>query len=86
MNPQMEKMMRAMGQEVPETKRIFELNPNHPITQAMKAEFDANPTSQKLKDMMRYSYMQALLLEGGEMENTADFITLTNQFAQNYLS
>jgi molecular chaperone HtpG len=35
----MEKMMKAMGQPVPEQKRILELNPNNALVKAMKEEF-----------------------------------------------
>lgn len=85
MNPQMEKMMKAMGQQVPETKRILELNPNNKLVKAMKKEFKADVKSRKLKDITNYAYMQAILLEGGELENIADFVQMTNTFAGEYL-
>jgi molecular chaperone HtpG len=59
----MEKMMRAMGQAVPEQKRILELNPNNALVQSMKEEFGKDLKSEKLSEMMNYSYNQALLLE-----------------------
>jgi len=85
MNPQMEKMMRAMGQQVPATKRVLELNPENRLVKAMKKEFKADVKSKKLKDLTNYAYMQAILLEGGELENIADFVKLTNTFAGEYL-
>ena len=85
MNPQMEKMMRAMGQVVPKTKRILELNPQNTLVQAMQTEFKKDVKSEKLQDMMRYAYMQAILLEGGELENMAEFVELTNRFAGKYM-
>ncbi len=85
MNPQMEKMMKAMGQPVPETKRVLELNPNNRLVKAMKKEFGADIKSRKLKELMRYAYHQAILLEGGELENIADFVKMTNKFAGEYL-
>lgn len=85
MNPQMEKMMKAMGQAVPETKRVLELNPNNKLVKAMKKEFKADVKSRKLKDLTSYAYMQAILLEGGELENIADFVKMTNKFAGEYL-
>gem|GEM_PF-456529 len=85
MNPQMEKMMKAMGQPVPETKRILELNPSNKLVKAMKKEFKDDIKSKKLKDLTNYAYMQAILLEGGELENIADFVGLTNKFAGEYL-
>ncbi len=85
MNPQMEKMMKAMGQPVPETKRVLELNPNNKLVKAMKKEFKSDVKSKKLKDLTQYAYMQAILLEWGELENIADFVGMTNKFAGEYL-
>ena len=84
-DPQMEKMMKAMGQAVPPQKRILELNPKNSLIDAMKTEFDSNIKSEKLSDIMKYAYSQAILLEWGELENPAEFIWLTNKFAGGYL-
>jgi len=77
--------MKAMGQPVPETKRVLELNPNNKLVKAMKKEFKADVKSKKLWDLTHYAYMQAILLEGGELENIADFVAMTNKFAGEYL-
>lgn len=84
-DPQMEKMMKAMGQAVPAQKRVLELNPNNALTQAMKTEFGADIKSQKLQDLMHYAYNSAVLLEGGEIENMSEFVTMTNKFAGEYI-
>jgi len=85
-DPQMEKMMKAMGQAVPEQKRILELNPNNALVQSMKEEFGKDLKSEKLSEMMNYSYNQALLLEGGEIEDMAGFVQLLNKFAGKYMN
>jgi molecular chaperone HtpG len=82
MTPQMEKMYKAMWQALPPQKRILELNPNHSIVQMMKGEFALDLKSEKLKNMMKYTYEQAILLEGGELENMGDFIKRVNMFLQ----
>ena len=84
-DPQMEKMMKAMWQEVPVQKRILELNPKNPLIDWMKSEFDNDIKSEKLVDIMKYAYNQAVLLEWGELENPAEFIGLTNKFANWYI-
>ena len=84
-DPQMEKMMKAMGQEVPVQKRVLELNPKNNLVMAMKEEFNNNLKSEKLAEMMKYSYNQAVLLEGGEIENMPEFINTLNKFAGQYL-
>lgn len=85
-DPQLEKMMRAMWQTVPTQKRILELNPKNSLIENMKKEFDKDIKSEKLKDIISYSFMQAILLEWWELENPTEFITLTNKFASWYLN
>ncbi|MCP4523774.1 MAG: molecular chaperone HtpG [Candidatus Gracilibacteria bacterium] len=84
-DPQMEKMMKAMGQAVPAQKRILELNPNNTLVQSMKSEFATDLKSEKLGEMMKYAYQQAILLEGGELDDMSEFITLVNKFAGKYM-
>ena len=84
-DPQLEKMMRAMGQEVPVQKRIFELNPENKLVSMMKTEFEKDVKSDKLADVIKYSYYQAVLIEWWELENMGEFIALTNKFASQYL-
>jgi molecular chaperone HtpG len=81
----MEKMMKAMGQAVPVQKRILELNPNNALVTSMKEEFGKDLKSQKLSEMMKYAYNQAILLEGGEIEDMPEFVNLLNKFAGEYL-
>jgi molecular chaperone HtpG len=51
----------------------------------MKTEMDNDIKSEKLQDIIKYAYSQAILLEWGELENPAEFIALTNKFAGGYL-
>ncbi len=85
MNSQMEKMMKAMGQDVPKTKRILQLNPHNPLVIALKREFKNDIKSKKLQDIAHYAYMQALLLEWYELTDVAKFVQMTNTFAGEYL-
>jgi len=63
LTPQMEKMMKAMGQAIPSQKRILEVNPDHPIIRHLSEEFQKDLKSEKINDLMLYIYEQALLLE-----------------------
>lgn len=85
-DPQMEKMMKAMWQDVPVQKRILELNPKNPLVSSMKNEFEKDIKSDKLADTIKYAYYQAILLEWWELENPTEFIDLTNKFANWYLA
>lgn len=84
-DPQLEKMMKAMWQEVPKQKRILELNSKNSLVDIMKKEFDNDIKSEKLSDTIKYAYYQAILLEWWEVENIKEFVELTNKFASSYL-
>jgi len=84
-DPQLEKMMKAMWQTVPKQKRILELNSKNSLVDTMKKEFDSDVKSTKLNDTIKYAYYQAILLEWWEIENIAEFVELTNKFAKSYL-
>jgi HSP90 family molecular chaperone len=44
-------------------KRILELNPKNSLVDLMKKEFDKDIKSEKLQNLIKYSYWQAILLE-----------------------
>lgn len=77
--------MKSMGQDIPAQKRILELNPNNTLLKTMKKEFQADIKSKALKDLIMYSYYQAILLEWGELENIWEFIELTQKFAKKFV-
>ncbi len=81
MTPSLEKMYRAMGQGMPNIKRILELNPTHPlVTGLQKAHAerkdDAGEKETDLKETAELLYGMALLAEGGELSDPSRFIRL----------
>ena len=76
MNPQMERIFAAMNQAVPETKRILELNPDHPVIETMNDLFAADKKNSKLADYSELLYDQALLTEGIAIKDPARFARL----------
>jgi len=72
-DPHMEKLLKAMGQEVPATKRILEINPDHPLLAAMNKIFEKNSGEGVLKDCIHLLYDQALLLEGSKPQDPSAF-------------
>ena len=76
MNPQMERIFAAMNQTVPETKRILELNPDHPVIETMNDLFAADKKNPKLADYSELLYDQALLTEGIAIKDPARFARL----------
>jgi len=73
LDPAMEKLMKAMGQDVPATKRILEINPVHPIFDAMNILFEKDKKSLLLEEYISLLYNQALLLEGSKPKDPAAF-------------
>jgi len=72
---QMERMMRAMGQQsFSEIKPILEINARHPIVQKLKDTED----SAFIADVAFVLLDQALLLSGGTLKDTADFVKRLN--------
>lgn len=73
MDPQMERMLKAMGQNVPMSKRVLELNPSHPLFESMNTIFDKDSKSSLLDEYVSLLYDQALLLEGSKPKDPAAF-------------
>ena len=48
MSPHMERMFKAMNQELPPSERILELNPNHPLIAAMEKVYEQDPEAADL--------------------------------------
>lgn len=76
---QMEKYMQAMWQAVPASKKIFELNTDHALTNKMIDLYATDKDSDMLKNLILYSYEQAVLQQGGTVENMNAFIKRVNQ-------
>ena len=68
-------MLKAAGQKVPSTKPILEINPRHPLVQRLKCETD----EQRFGDWSHVLFDQALLSEGGQLEDPATFVKRLNQ-------
>ncbi|WP_199432963.1 molecular chaperone HtpG [Qaidamihabitans albus] len=76
MTPTLEKMYRAMGQEVPRVKRILELNPDHPLVGEMRRAYQEHGADEGLTESAELVYGMALLAEGGEVREPARLVSL----------
>lgn len=73
LSPHLERLFKAMHQEIPESKRILELNPKHPLIEAM---FELSKQSDKAPELEMYAkvlFDQALLTEGSPLADPAAF-------------
>ena len=85
MSPTLEKLYRAMGQELPHVKRILELNPAHPLVDALRAAHAERPDDAGLIGTARLLHDMALLAEGGDLADPARFVTLLAESLQRSL-
>jgi molecular chaperone HtpG len=76
LTPTLEKMYRAMGQELPQIKRILELNPGHPLVTGLRTAFGRDGVQPALAETAELLYGMALLAEGGELADPSRFVTL----------
>ncbi|AGZ42236.1 molecular chaperone HtpG [Actinoplanes friuliensis] len=74
--PTLEKMYRAMGQEVPPVKRILELNPDHPLVSGLRTAHEQRADDPNLPETAELLYGTALLAEGGDLTDPARFAKL----------
>lgn len=72
-SPQMEQILRAMGQEVPEIKRILEINPEHLLFNTLEELYNNEALHERLGEYCELLYDQALLAEGGTITDPAQF-------------
>ena len=74
MTPTLEKMYRAMGQDMPSIKRILELNPKHDLVIALRDAQAADKPD--LAETAELLYGMALLAEGGDLADPSRFTKL----------
>ncbi len=75
LGPQMERLLKAAGQPVSETKPIFELNPEHVIVQKLREE----QNEERLKEWTYLLYEEAMLAEGSLPSDPAAFVQRMNK-------
>ncbi|MFJ6141147.1 molecular chaperone HtpG [Kitasatospora sp. NPDC092286] len=76
LTPTLEKMYRAMGQELPQVKRILELNPTHPLITVLHQAHQAGADNPALAETAELLHGSALLAEGGDLPDPARFTRL----------
>jgi molecular chaperone HtpG len=75
MSMNLERLLKEAGQTVPSAKPTLELNPEHPIVQRLKSQ----PGDVQFADWSRMLFDQAMLAEGGTLEDPAGFVKRLNE-------
>ncbi|KGE71975.1 molecular chaperone HtpG [Spirochaeta lutea] len=81
---QMQAMLKAMGQNagLGEVKPILEVNPDHAIVQSLKSVED----EQRIADLSFLLFEQAMLIEGAELKDPAEFVKRLNRVLERSIS
>ena len=75
MSANLERLLQQAGQDVMGHKPIFELNPEHPLVKRLSTDVDAD----HFDDWTRILFEQALLSEGGQLDDPATFVSRLNK-------
>ena len=71
----MQQLMKQAGHEVPDNKPTLEINPSHPILKKMDVEIDED----RFGDWSKLLLDQAILAEGGQLDDAAGFVHRMNE-------
>ncbi|MDY6991448.1 MAG: molecular chaperone HtpG, partial [Pseudomonadota bacterium] len=75
MDASLERLLKSAGQSVSGSQPIMEVNPHHPMIMSLKEEQNDN----RFNDWVLILFDQALLSEGGQLEDPAAFVSRLNQ-------
>ena len=79
LSPQLEAMLKQAGQAIPDRKPILELNPDHTVVAALGKRFETNPTDPRIGKSAKLLLGQAILAEGGQLDDPTGFAELVNE-------
>jgi molecular chaperone HtpG len=74
MTGNLERLLKAAGQKVPDMKPILEINPRHPLIERLKGDAGG----ERFDDLASVIFDQALLAEGGQLDDPATFVRRLN--------
>ncbi len=75
----MQHLLKQAGHEIPTSKPVLEVNPTHPMLTRMKLE----PDEDRFQQWAQVLFDQAILAEGGQLEDPAGFVSRLNRLAFN---
>ncbi len=73
MSANLARLLKSAGQQAPMSQPILEINPKHPVVLRLKVE------EKRFDDWASVLFDQALLAEGGQLDDPASFVKRVNQ-------
>ena len=75
MSPNLARVLKQLGQDAPLPTPVLEVNVGHPLVGRLEAEQDEN----RFADLTRILFDQAVLAEGGQLDDPATFVQRLNR-------
>jgi molecular chaperone HtpG len=75
LGPQLRRLLEAAGQKLPVSHPWLELNPTHPLVRRL----DSTPDGEAFDDLAALLHDEAVLAEGGALEDPAGFVRRLNR-------
>jgi molecular chaperone HtpG len=75
LGPQMARLLKQAGHDVPDSKPILEINPSHPLVKRLESE----PDAERARDLGEILLDQAQLAEGGQLDDPAAYVARVNK-------
>jgi molecular chaperone HtpG len=85
MSAYMQKLLKASGGDIPESKRTLELNTRHPVIERINAMYEKDRENPALKEYSELLLDMAIISEGGKIENPARFNKMVGGLMSNAL-
>jgi molecular chaperone HtpG len=82
LQPHIERLLRAQSADVPATKRIMEINPNHALVQSLRELHSRDSDNADVREWIWLLYEQALLAEGSPADNPVQLATRLTKLLQ----
>lgn len=73
LQPHLERILRTANKDMPEQKRILELNPSHPVIENLRALVEKAQAPERIDEWIEILYDQAKLAEGSPIDDPARF-------------
>ena len=81
MSANLARVLKSVGQDAPASPPIFEINVEHPLLKRL----DSEPDEDRFADLSNILFDQAMLAEGGQLDDPASFVSRLNQLMLNMM-
>lgn len=75
----MQQLLKQAGHELPRSRPVLEINPGHPLIARMRAVGTGEGEAARFQAWAEFLFDQAVLAEGGQLENPAAFVQRMNE-------